>query len=1174
MHSKLLDGLLLGALAWLAAAQPALPQAGGEPGQRRFRLIAVEGKVDVLTAGSREWKAAKPDQVLETGDSIRTGDNSRATLRASDLNVRKLGPATTVEIRVARPPSHRFLWRILRGFVYFFNRDEALQEEIETGLTSAGTRTTEFQVAVAEDGRTELTVFEGEVDWRDARSQLTLKAGEQGLAVPGEGLKRVAGIVARNVIQWCLYYPAVLDSDELPLTDESRAALAPSLEAYRSGDFLEALNRYPAGREPASEAERVYRAALVLGVGNVPAAESLLHRAPGLSAQTQALRELIAAVKGEPWTRAGAPVLATEWLAESYHLQSRAGTDPQWLGAARQAARAATEKSPRNGLAWARLAELEFSSGDAKAADRALQKGLALSPRNPQAVALAGYLLSAANRIPSAIERFDQAIALDGALANGWLGRGLCRIHRGQSAEGRADLLTAAALEPPRAILRSYLGKAFSDSGQEHAAQKEFGLARQLDPQDPTDRLYAALDEQLHNRINSAIRDLEQSKTLNDNRSVYRSDLLLDQDRAVRSANLARIYQDAGLDQVAFREATRAVNSDYANYSAHLFLANSYDAMRDPNWINLRYETAAESEYLLANLLSPVGAGTLSPAVSQQEYSKLFARDRFGLYADAEYLSRGAGTVSGAQFGTVGSSAYSVDATYRSDRGQRVNNDVEQLQLSLSLKQQLTPADTVYLSGGYLQVEGGDLAQSYDNVGSATFRSKENQEPLLTLGYRHEWRPGLETLVLAGLVRDRFLFNDDAFPARLGIYFGPDGAEVTGLGMSQMYHSRLDFYSVELQQLWRESDRHQSVVGARLQLGSLETASTQLNPDDHQDLFPVPPDTAASQAIDSNLEHVSFYGYHTWELVDHLWFQAGLSYDHLRFPENFLYPPLSGVSDTKDRVLPKAGVIWSPLPDTTVRAAYARALSGVSLEQSVRLEPVQIAGFTQALRGVMPEAETGGPVPGAPYDVSGVAVEQRFRTHTYLAVTGEMLESECDRTLGAFQVNPFEMLNALPSGVRQHLDYREQTLTTTVNQLLGDYWAFGAQYRLSRAELQDDLQQLIDPPLAVQPSLGRDVEGVLHQLSLDAVFNHPSGFFARFNALWSLQSNAGYAPDRPGDDFWQLNAWVGWRFWRRMAEVSVGVMNLTDQDYQLNPLTLYHELPRQRTWVARVRLSF
>src|SRR6184192_1097871 len=98
---------------------------------------------------------------------------------------------------------------------------------------------------------------------------------------------------------------------------------------------------------------------------------------------------------------------------------------------------------------------------------------------------------------------------------------------------------------------------------------------------------------------------------------VFRSKLLLDQDRAVRGANLAAIYRDAGMTEVSVREATRAVNSDYANYSAHLFLANSYDALRDPKQINLRYETPWLSELLMANLLSPVGGGSLSQYVSQ-----------------------------------------------------------------------------------------------------------------------------------------------------------------------------------------------------------------------------------------------------------------------------------------------------------------------------------------------------------------------------------------------------------------------------------------------------------------------------------------------------------------------------------------------------------------------------
>ena len=71
----------------------------------------------------------------------------------------------------------------------------------------------------------------------------------------------------------------------------------------------------------------------------------------------------------------------------------------------------------------------------------------------------------------------------------------------------------------------------------------------------------------------------------------------------MRNANLARIYQNAGMKEVAVREATRAVENDYTNASAHLFLANSFDALRDPDRILLRYETPWFNELLLANLL-------------------------------------------------------------------------------------------------------------------------------------------------------------------------------------------------------------------------------------------------------------------------------------------------------------------------------------------------------------------------------------------------------------------------------------------------------------------------------------------------------------------------------------------------------------------------------------------
>src|SRR5204863_8031221 len=126
------------------------------------------------------------------------------------------------------------------------------------------------------------------------------------------------------------------------------------------------------------------------------------------------------------------------------------------LEEALKAARMAITKSPRFGFGWARVAELEFSFGRVPAALAALEQGLALSPRNAEALTVKGFLLSAQNRIAEAQKSFEDAIAVDGALGNAWLGRGLVRIRQGDGVDGLKELQVAATLEPQRAVLRSY----------------------------------------------------------------------------------------------------------------------------------------------------------------------------------------------------------------------------------------------------------------------------------------------------------------------------------------------------------------------------------------------------------------------------------------------------------------------------------------------------------------------------------------------------------------------------------------------------------------------------------------------------------------------------------------------------------------------------------------------
>src|SRR5437660_5204768 len=116
---------------------------------------------------------------------------------------------------------------------------------------------------------------------------------------------------------------------------------------------------------------------------------------------------------------------------------------------------------------------------------------------------------------------------------------------------------------------------------------------------------------------------------------------------------------------VSVREAAYAVTDDYANYSAHLFLANSFDALRDPTRFNLRYETVWFNELLLANILAPVGGGRLAQNVSQQEYTKLFQADGLGLASSTLARSDNKSVIElASQFGTFSGTSYALDLDY------------------------------------------------------------------------------------------------------------------------------------------------------------------------------------------------------------------------------------------------------------------------------------------------------------------------------------------------------------------------------------------------------------------------------------------------------------------------------------------------------------------------------
>ena len=266
-------------------------------------------------------------------------------------------------------------------------------------------------------------------------------------------------------------------------------------------------------------------------------------------------------------------------------------------------------------------------------------------------------------------------------------------------------------------------------------------------------------------------------------------------------------------------------------------------------------------------------------------------------------------------------------------------------------------------------------------------------------------------------------------------------------------------------------------------------------------------------------------------------------------------------------------MIWTPLKDTTVRGAYTRSLGGVFFDNSLRLEPTAVASFNQSFRSLVPEAIVGN-IPGTRFETFGAGFDQKFGCGTYLTILGEALNSEATRTVGIFRRFAGEVV-AIPSSTPAKIDYEERSLSIALNQLVGDEWAFGARYRLTDADFE---QRFKEVPLSLNNagSINQDVNAaaLLHQIKLYASYTHRCGFFTEFISTWTGQDNRKEQAGLRDDEFWQLDAFAGYRFWRRHAEARIGVLNITDQDYKLNPLTLYNELPRERTFYASFKFYF
>ncbi len=706
------------------------------------KLQSVQGKVELQQRGVVNWEIIHTGDLLCPGDKVRTATFARSTLQFRNNAVVDLDQNTMLILRSPKAKKNSWLMEILHGIGFFRSR-EPQEFDVETPFVNAVHKGTEFIVKVNAE-QTEVTVLDGAVRTQNAQHQLEVQQGYVGIAKADKTLHVEAlKLNPQDAVQWALYYPPLIDVNlnALPANSKLKSLLTDYYQG-KTAVALEQLNSLPPTAQDSSFLN--LHAGLLLSLGRVQEAESVIQQLqqfdPSAAYAFQAIIHLSKNQTALSLDKARQAVTlkpdnAIAHVALSYALQANMQLD-EALNAAQQA----KQFAPENALVWARLAELQLATGDYQLALASAIKAKTLNPQLGHTHTVLGFAHLLNHDTDAAQQAFQDAITLDSSQPLAHLGSGLVQFRRGDAESATQALETAVTLDANNALLRSYLGKSHYELKNPEYAAKEFELAKDYDQHDPTPWFYGALLKQSLNQPIVALQDMQKAIDLNDQRAVYRSRLMLDEDNAVRSASLGRIYKELGLDDVARVQATQALNIDPSNASAHRLLADSYFARP-------RQELARASEVLQAQLLQPLTSHSMSPQLaysdlnipkgagftdsSFNEYSRLFEGNQQRFTATGLYGSNDTRSDEAVISGIYDKLAYSVGQMHYQTDGFRPNADLKHNLYNVFAQYELTPQLSMQAEYRYRETEHGDirmLGAKQNNFNDTNYRRYLQQD--------------------------------------------------------------------------------------------------------------------------------------------------------------------------------------------------------------------------------------------------------------------------------------------------------------------------------------------------------------------------------------------------------------------------------------------------------------
>lgn len=1161
------------------------------------------------------WTPAYVGQQLRAGARIRTDHRGRAVILLTDETKMELNTNSELVLRASKrvdsilnrlinvglpvfPGPPESLLRLVAGELFVDLDRSPADLTILTDSANLRTRHTEFVVR-ADQRETVVTVLQGTVEVENLQVKQLVQAGQQCVTQLGQPPGQPIRVQPDNAVQWTFFYFASLSPRDYPFQNlppgqalqaaqsESRPVLKAELlfdageteaallalegatgtraNEVRGWIYLtqnriqEALTQLQAA-EPASPRVRLALSMAHWRLGEVEAAYQAVETRPtGILLLQKSLLELnsgkVAAARktleevdrGDPHYGLSRGLLSTILLTQNQQ-------ESAW-----EAAQAASLHAPASPTAWLTLSRVQQSRFDLKASARSVQKALDLdpgfteariqqavllfgegrnakaeqevrkvlesSPREATAHSLLGFILLAGGKTSEAQVSFQKAVDLDSTLSEPRLGLALVDFRRGQTTEAAVRVLEAVAIDPRVSLYQSYLAKAFYEQRFSKEALAALERAKELDPLDPTPYLYGGIFLEDLNQPGHAVKAFRESIRLNDNRAVYRSRLLLDQDLATRNVRLAEAYRRLGLSDQAELEAVKSNLADLTVSSAHLFLADAY--------LNLPGRTsAAGSESLLARLLIPVNANSFN---SFNDYTTLLERPRFNWTAEGSYGSFD--TASGTLSQSGGAVRYAYGSSFFFDRtaGFRTeNDDFTSYTTTNFFKFAPTPDSDLLLTYSFDQGRGGApgsvFAGQVADLEARSFSRIHRAE----LGYHWRHRKGSEVVVLlSGRDADQVI----------------DELEVqTAFGAADSrFVARTPNVNLQGAHLFKWSD-FQIRYGFDLFEGRISQQETLRFPDPRGGGIIFDP----SETLRRDVNFQSFFFQTDYAFNPRLVLTGGVSYDLADVPLGAL--DRLEFRDNRfqaSRWNPRAGALYTPTPDTTLRFAFAQTLRTHGQES---LAPAHIDGFP--LLQNEPELSAA--------DNHNFAWDQDLGDKTFLRATA--FRRDRDTPAALFPEGNLAVVQVGRDSYGGRL---------VLNRLLTDRFSFSTEYSFFRSE---DRMPVGDE--FIRGSLRRN-----HEARVSLFYIHPRGLFlevsqnflhqrGRVEGSFSEGRIIGGVETGPVHVF-NTDVSISYEFPEKIGLASFAVRNLFDDrdDFLIDPLAPDIRLP-QLHFEFQLRLNF